>query len=129
MKSNTQIVPFSYNETVFALHPDECFTVNYVGRAEITTDADGFTSVEIEALWMGIDVPHNWSDSDFRTVKVPDGTQSFYNLITELNTAALEASESDRVVRLPGDPVTVEIHDMVNGNRVTIFDPMNTTTI
>jgi len=129
MQSKTQIVPFSYNETLFALHPDECFTFNYIGRAEITTDGDGFTTVEIEALWMGIDVPHNWQPSDFRSVVVPDGSQRFYNLVTELNTAALDASESDRVVRLPDDPVTVEIRDMVNGYPVTIFDPMNTITI
>ena len=122
MQSKTQIVPFHYNETVYALHPDECFSVNYLGRAEITTDGDGFTTVEITELWMGENVPQNWQPSDFRSVVVPDGSQRFYNLETELKTAALDASESDRVVRLPGDPIQIEIHDTVNGQPVTIFD-------
>jgi len=129
MKSKTQIVPFHYDETVFALHPDECFTVNYLGRAEITSkkmmqDEGGgyFTTVEITELWMGENVPRNWQPSDFRSVAVPDGSQRFYNLETELNTAALDASESDRVVRLPDDPIQIEIHDTINGQPVTIFD-------
>jgi len=126
--TTTETVAFYYNESLYALHPDESVEVSYLGEAEITTSqlpaSDGggsLVSVELKRLWMGVDVPENWENRHYRAIAVPNGEQKFYNLIKDLELAALDAAESTTVVRLPENLIQVEMHDTVNGQAVTVF--------
>jgi len=127
-RKTTKTVNFFYNESLFALHPDEAVEVSYLGEAEITTSqlpaSDGggsLVAVEFKRLWMGVDVPENWENRHYRAIAVPNGEQKYYCLVKDLELAALDATESTTVMQLPEDPIQVEMHDTVNGQTVTVF--------
>ena len=102
---NSNTVSFALNLIRDTMHNEESYTENYIGRAEITTekaqaDEGGgcFTSVEITALWLGIDAPDKYKASDFRSVSIPSG-----KLLQELETAAIDQLYLPIPVTLPDE--------------------------
>jgi len=125
--TKTKTVNFFYNESLYSIEKGKDIEVSYLGLANVETQkmpmSDGgseVTSVEITRLWMGEDVPANWSNHHYNTVMVPN------RLIEEFQLAALDAAEAGIVVRLPEEPTdsSVLLFDCVAGVDVVVVNPM-----